>query len=242
MLFIVMHKATEATENMKPDQTIISSMGRLIGEAQANGTFYNAAGLMPSKHRVRLTLQGGKVTRTDGITPDQNELVKGFTMLKVRSMDEAVEWATRLAQAAGDATIDVGPVVQPWDLGLMAKPANAPLQVLATPRADANSEAGTPASPATKANLAALVESMKDAGVFLAQESLGPTSRGTRLRTSRGKHTWTDGPFAESKELIAGFTILKLGSLAEAKAWADRYADILGDIEVDVREVVTDAP
>jgi hypothetical protein len=47
----------------------------------------------------------------------------------------------------------------------------------------------------------------------------------------------SDGPFAESKELIAGFSLLELDSLAEALAWADRYAAILGDNEVDVREL-----
>jgi hypothetical protein len=80
---------------------------------------------------------------------------------------------------------------------------------------------------------------MKDAGVFLAGEGLKPSSRAARLRTSGGKHTWTDGPFAETKELIAGFVILELPSLQVAKAWTDRYADILGDIEVDVREVIS---
>ena len=46
-----------------------------------------------------------------------------------------------------------------------------------------------------------------------------------------------DGPFAESKELIAGFSLLELPSKAEVIAWADRYAAILGDNEVDIREV-----
>jgi hypothetical protein len=242
MLFMVMHKATEATENLKPDATIIANMGRLIGEARANGTFRNAAGLRPSADRVRLNVKGGKVTRTDGPLKGKNELVAGFAMLKVSSMDEAVKWATRFAEAMGDVEVDVGPVVEPWDLGLMEKPANAPLRVLSMHKADAASEAGSPPSPAVMSKVDALTESMRDAGVFLAGESLKPSSRGARLRTSKGKHTWTDGPFTETKELIAGFTLLELASMQDAKAWADRYADILGDIEVDVREVSTSEP
>ena len=49
---------------------------------------------------------------------------------------------------------------------------------------------------------------------------------------------WTDGPFTESKELVAGFSILKLPSQPDARSWAEAYADILGDNEVDVRLVV----
>jgi hypothetical protein len=234
-----MHKTTQATENFKPDARIIAEMGRLMAEARENGTLRNAAGLRPSADRIRLNVKGGKVTRTDGPLKGQNELIAGFAMLKVRSMDDAVEWATRFAAIVGDVEIDVGPVVEPWDLGLMAKPENAPLRVLSMHKADANSEAGTPPSAEVMAKMSTLVESMKDAGVFLAGEDLKPSSRAARLRTSGGKHAWTDGPFAETKELVGGFTILELPSLREAKAWTDRYADILGDIEVDVREVIS---
>ncbi|HXK17748.1 MAG TPA: YciI family protein, partial [Polyangiaceae bacterium] len=55
--------------------------------------------------------------------------------------------------------------------------------------------------------------------------------------SGKGKRSWVDGPFAESKELIAGFSLLSLPSLREAIAWADRYAAILVDSEVDIREV-----
>jgi hypothetical protein len=82
-----------------------------------------------------------------------------------------------------------------------------------------------------------LMAEMNAAGVLLAAEGLKPSSRGARVVAKAGKHTWVDGPFAESKEMIAGFTIIKVDSLADAKAWTTRYADILGDCEVDVREV-----
>jgi hypothetical protein len=87
--------------------------------------------------------------------------------------------------------------------------------------------------------LGALVDELKSAGVFLGFETLTPSSRASRLQRVSGKNTWTDGPFAESKELISGYTILKVDSKQEAVDWAQRYAEILGDIEVDVREVIT---
>jgi len=63
-----------------------------------------------------------------------------------------------------------------------------------------------------------------------------PSAKGSRLPLGRpGKQTWVDGPFAESKELIAGFSILELPTKDDALEWAERYAAILGRNEVDVR-------
>ena len=63
---------------------------------------------------------------------------------------------------------------------------------------------------------------MAQAGVLLAAEGLHPTSKGTRIRVSGGKRVITDGPFAEAKEVIAGFWIIQVKSKEEAVAWAKR--------------------
>ena len=65
-------------------------------------------------------------------------------------------------------------------------------------------------------------QDMKEAGVFLAAEGLHPTSKGKRLRVSGGKPVVTDGPFAEAKEVIAGFWIIQAKSQEEAMEWAKR--------------------
>jgi len=91
-----------------------------------------------------------------------------------------------------------------------------------------------------------LTEEMRKAGVFLSAERLQPSSKGTRLRFSRGKHTVIDGPFAESKELIGGFAMLEVKSKEEAIKWAIGFAkvlyeaDVRGDLEVDVLQVVVE--
>jgi hypothetical protein len=240
MLFMVMHKMTpELEKGLPPDPAIIQKMGNLIGEAQRDGIFHNAAGLRKTADRVRLKCTGGKCVQSRGPFQGTKELIDGFVILKVPGMDEAIEWATRIAGVIGDIELDVGPVVEPWDLGLMAKPAQAPLRVMVMSKADAASESGASLPVATRGKLDALVASMKEAGVFLAAEKLQPSSRGARLKNeASGKRTWTDGPFTETKELISGFTILRLSSQKDARAWTERYADILGDIEVDVREVL----
>jgi hypothetical protein len=159
-------------------------------------------------------------------------------MLRVPAMEDALRWAERIGEAVGDVEMDVGPVVEPWHLGLMEKPANAPLRVLVTTKADARSESGAKPGAEVQQKVDALVASMKQAGVFLAAERLEPSARGARLRNFGGKKTWTDGPFAETKELISGFIMVRAASLDEARAFTERYADLIGDNEVDVRLVV----
>ena len=239
MLFMVMHKMTAETEEGLINTRVIAEMGLLINETIEQGKFVNGAGLKRSAERVRLRWQGGECQVTHG-PRGENELVAGFAQLKVKSMDEAIGWSKRIVEAegSGDVELDIGPVVERWDLGLAPKPTGeVPLNVLIVRKADAASERGARPSPAAMARMQTLMTEMQQAGVLLGAEGLKPSSGGARLRTSQGKHTWTDGPFAESKEMISGFSIIEVDSLAEAKAWTDRYADVLGDIEVDVREV-----
>ncbi|HVW29709.1 MAG TPA: YciI family protein [Polyangiaceae bacterium] len=238
-LFMVMHKMTDDLEKgVPPRPGLIQEMGELIGELNQKRVLHIGAGLRPTSERTRLRCSGGKCVRSQTPTRGTHELIDGFVMLKVPAMEDALTWAERLGAAIGDVEMDVGPVVEPWHLGIMEKPANPPLRVLVTTKAGADSEAGKKPSATAQQKIGAVIASMKQAGVFLAAERLEPSSRGARLRTSGTKRMWTDGPFAETKELISGFTILRAGSLDEARAFTERYAAILGDIEVDVRQVV----
>lgn len=83
-------------------------------------------------------------------------------------------------------------------------------------------------------------EEMIDAGVMLAGEGLHPSSRGARVHFKDGKRNITDGPFPETKELIAGFWIIEVDSLAEAIDWARRVPDPMGDgaeAQIEIRQV-----
>ena len=75
-------------------------------------------------------------------------------------------------------------------------------------------------------------------GVLLAGEGVHASSKGARLSHSGGKFTVTDGPFAEAKELIAGFVIVDMASKQEVIEWAKRYAQVLGDVDIEIRQVV----
>jgi hypothetical protein len=83
-------------------------------------------------------------------------------------------------------------------------------------------------------------EEMVKAGVMLAAEGLQPSSRGARIRFDHGKRTVTDGPFAETKELVGGFWILQVKSKEEAIEWMKRCPAPFGDdevTEIEIRQV-----
>lgn len=244
MRFMVMHKVDAKMEaGGPPDPKIIQSMGALVQESLKNRVFITGAGLHPSAKRVRIKSAAGKCQVTRGPYAGENELLASYAMLKVKSLDDAVIHAQRYALAAGEAEVEVevGPVVEPWDLGIMPKPpGDLPVQVLLLTKADAAFERGTPAKAQRAEALRTLGESLGEQGAVLAVGTLTPSSKGVRAMPGSAKRTWVDGPFAESKELIAGFSILELPALPDAIAWADRYATILTDAEVDVRELSDD--
>jgi hypothetical protein len=98
------------------------------------------------------------------------------------------------------------------------------------------SEAGVLPDEKILAAMGKFNEEMVKAGVMLAGEGLHPTSKGARLKFSGGKVTVTDGPFAESKELIAGFWLIQAKSMDEAVAWMKR-APFGGGTEIEIRPV-----
>jgi hypothetical protein len=236
MRVISMHKVDAAMEaGQPPSRDLIQGMGKLIGDMRRADAFVGGDGLRPSATRVRLRGAGGARTVEKGPYRGVNELVAAATMVKVRDMDEAVGWAGRYADAlGGDVDLEIGPVVEAWDLGLIPKPADAPLRCLLLRKADAASEAGQPLGPAAAAAVAKLNGEMQAAGVLLASETMQPSSKGARIRVAGKKPTIIDGPFAESKELIAGFVILNVASIEAAYPWALRFAEVIGDVEMDV--------
>jgi hypothetical protein len=101
-------------------------------------------------------------------------------------------------------------------------------------KADPNTEAGALPNQELLAAMGQYMEDMARAGILLAGEGLRPTSEGVRVKFSRGKPTVTDGPFAETKELIAGWSIIQVNSREEAIEWVKRWPRIDGDGEVEL--------
>ena len=105
-------------------------------------------------------------------------------------------------------------------------------------KADKNSEAGALPSQELLTAMGKYNDELAKAGVLLAGEGLHPTSKGARVRFSGNKRTVIDGPFAESKELIAGFWIFQVKSKEEAIEWVKRCPNPMeGDPEIEIRQI-----
>lgn len=107
-------------------------------------------------------------------------------------------------------------------------------------KATKETEAGEMPKPEAFVAMQAYNEELVKAGVLLAAEGLAPTSKGARVKFSGDERLVTDGPFAEVKEVVAGFSILKVNSLAEAIEWVQRTPNIFpnGEAVVEIRKLM----
>jgi hypothetical protein len=107
-------------------------------------------------------------------------------------------------------------------------------------KASADSEAGVMPEEALLAEMAAYHQELATAGVLLDGSGLQPSAKGWRIRYSGGQRSQVDGPFTETKELIAGYTLIQVRSREEAMEWARRFPNPAGgdkDGEIEVRQL-----
>jgi hypothetical protein len=114
-----------------------------------------------------------------------------------------------------------------------------PMRFMIIRKADRDTEAGVMPSEQLLADMMKYNEELVNAGVMLAGEGLQPSAKGARVKFSNGKPTIVDGPFTETKELIAGFTMIQVGSRQEALDWIRRWParDGGGNVELELRQV-----
>lgn len=112
------------------------------------------------------------------------------------------------------------------------------MRVMVIVKASPESEAGQMPSEQLLADMGRYNEELVKAGVMLAGEGLHPTSKGVRVRFSGDRRTVVDGPFSETKELIAGFWLWQVRSMEEAIEWVRRCPNPHpGDSEIEIRPV-----
>jgi hypothetical protein len=124
--------------------------------------------------------------------------------------------------------VDPGLAGSSWlqqDNVLLAEPKEKPMRVMVIVKATKNSEAGVMPSEKLLKDMGKFNEQLVKAGIMLAGEGLHPSSKGKRIVFSGGKRSVVDGPFAETKELIAGYWLWQVKSLDEAVEWARRCPD-----------------
>lgn len=112
------------------------------------------------------------------------------------------------------------------------------MRVMVMVKASLDSEAGVMPDEQLLAAMGNYNEELVKAGIMLAGEGLHPSSKGVRVEFSGSKRTVTDGPFAETKELVAGFWLWQVRSMDEAIEWARRCPNPMpGDSEIEIRPV-----
>lgn len=239
MRFLIMHKTSAHWEaGGMPGPGLVKNVGALVAEISAEKALLGADGLRPSAEGVRLTFAGGKRTIVSGPFTPGNELPAGFDVVRTSAMEDAIEWATRLAAILGDVEIDIRPVTEPWDIGITDKPADIfTRRYMILRKADASTEAGQALSASQQAAITRLIEESASRGMHLVSERIAPSKKGRRYQRSGSDVTISDGPFIETKELIGGYIIVGAESLDAAERWALKYIDVVPTAEVDLREL-----
>lgn len=112
------------------------------------------------------------------------------------------------------------------------------MKVIVFVKATADSEAGVMPSEQLMTEMGAYNEQLVNAGIMLAGEGLHPSAKGARVQFSGANRTVIDGPFAETKELVAGFWLWQVRSMDEAIEWVKRCPNpMLGPSEIEIRPV-----
>ena len=115
------------------------------------------------------------------------------------------------------------------------------MRVMVIIKANAESEAGIMPSEKVLADMGKFNEELVNAGIWIETEGLHPTSKAKRVKFTAGKRLVTDGPFAETREMIAGYWIWKVKSIDEAVEWVLRIpfddVEVKSDTEIDIRPI-----
>lgn len=121
MRFMIMVKATPDTEaGVMPDDSLMAAMTAYHEALAQAGVLLDAAGLQPSRAGWRIRYAGGRRTVTDGPFTESKELIAGYTLIQVKSLQEAIEWTKRFPNPAGRggvAEIEVRPLYELEDFG-----------------------------------------------------------------------------------------------------------------------------
>ena len=111
------------------------------------------------------------------------------------------------------------------------------MRILGLLRADEESEAGAPPSKELLEKMGTFIEEITKAGVLIGTEGLKPSSNGKRVKLSEGKVLVTDGPFIETRELVASYALFEVKTMAEAIEWTTRFLKVLGKGECELRPI-----
>ena len=250
MRFMILRKADRDTEaGVMPGEQLIAAMTDYNEQLVKAGAMQAGEGLHPSGKGLRVKFSGGKPRIIDGPFTEAKELVAGFTMIDVESKQAAIDWVKRWPAQDGGGNVEIEIREVGCAAGMeghsptagsaaVAQDGPAPGRYMVMLKATPETEAGY--LPDQKHLDKMTLRNLESArtGMLLAGDGLQPSHRGTRVKFSGGKPKVIDGPFAEAKELIAGFWILQAHSKEEIVEWVKNYPFPLKDeAEIEIRKV-----
>lgn len=240
--YMVIRKASALTEgDDMPGPGLMEAMDAYIQEMIDAGVHISGDGLKPSREGVRVNFKDGEPRVIDGPFAETKELVAGFSIIECASTEEAIEWLKRWPKLDDDGNVELElrPMYEPGDFEQSATSTRSKkMKFMVLMGASAASEAGQMPSTEALTAMGEFNEELVKAGVMIAGEGLHPTSNGARVEFGGAEPQVVDGPFAESKEMIAGFWIWDVKSLDEAKEWARRIPNTDGEHgRVEIRQV-----
>jgi hypothetical protein len=246
MQFMILRKADANTEAGElPSPALLAAMGAYNEELAKAGMLLGGEGLQPSSKGARIRFTNGKPTVTDGPLTEAKELIAGFTMVEAASREEVIEWLKRWPQedGGGNTSLEIREGGCPGGLrGVSGEDAPAlpegMRRYMILLKGNERTEAGIVPDSQWLGRMAQHNDDGVKAGVLLMGEGLKPSASASRMKFSRGKPSIMDGPFAEAKELLAGFWIIQARSLQAAVDWALGYPFPFRDteeVEVEIR-------
>lgn len=263
-VMMLLRSDAQSEAGVMPPEQVLADMGEYSERLMNAGVLAGAEGLHASGKGAKVRIANGKTSVLDGPFAEAKEVVAGYYMLKVKDLQDAIEWTKQLPGAdwTPEAEAELRPLYETEDF--VVDPTEQPggwrdqeieaRQALETkapgpekgPRwisflkADKNTEAEMEPSNKLLEEMGALMSEMMEKGVLVSGEGLRASKHGAKVLLKDKKISVVDGPFTESKEMIAGFTIFRAKSKAEAVEWARRCLQIhmdgtgieTGEIEV----------
>jgi hypothetical protein len=217
-------------------------------------------GLHPSSRGVRVKFSGTTRNVIDGPFTEAKELVAGYWLWQVKSLDEAIEWAKRCPNPmATESEIEIRQVFESEDSVESSLPRRASSRSDCAPdwppgdpdTADRRRDTMRffmytlgdenvplpPPTPELMTEMGAFMEEATRSGALVATGGFAPSALGAKVALDDGTFTLTDGPFSEAKELIGGWALVETASRDEAIDDAKRFLKIVGGGESRIRRV-----
>ncbi|UPG85897.1 YciI family protein [Luteibacter aegosomatis] len=245
MQFLIVRKADPDSEaGVAPHRELIEAMADHVDVLAAHGRFLAGEGLKPSRSGVRVSFgPGRKAIVVDGPFAESRELVAGISIIEAASIEEAVDWVKGwpAEDARGEAVVDIRPIGCPGGLSCFNDIAegnsDTPRYVVML-KANERSETDWNPGPEILGRMAEANRAGQETGFLIGGQGLSSSRHAKRVSFSKGKATVVDGPFAEIKEMVAGFWVLRVETLDEVIAWTETYPFPDGDdARLEIREL-----